>query len=274
MVTCAGLARDSLTLGRALSITFGLDPRDLRIGMEGEASAFPLHRSRSWPAFAPPDRTRLGLFPRRSAASSSAAAWTNAVSPTVRLGRFNLRVSRRSCGFPTRTYASSSSSWTPTRSFLEKSLALDSEVVALTIEDRERILWALTMSARTRWQSSGPFCSKSTSGACATGSCSSAAWLARGCELVQVRSGDHEHCKEVEGRYERQHGQDHVVRPGHRGRSQHIRRTYAPVGLPWWRWGHFSVSSAEGCSTWFQALACGDWYWRRPFPRASFSPGE
>ena len=79
------------------------------------------------------------------------------------------------CGFPTRTYASSSSSWTPTRSFLEKSLALDSEVVALTIEDRERILWALTMSARTRWQSSGPFCSKSTRGACATGSCSSAA---------------------------------------------------------------------------------------------------
>jgi hypothetical protein len=38
------------------------------------------------------------------------------------------------------------STWTagrPTRSFLEKSLALDSEVVALTIEDRERILWAL-----------------------------------------------------------------------------------------------------------------------------------
>ena len=31
----------------------------------------------------------------------------------------------------------------PTRSFLEKSLALDSEVVALTIEDRERILPAL-----------------------------------------------------------------------------------------------------------------------------------
>ena len=31
----------------------------------------------------------------------------------------------------------------PTRSFLEKALALDSEVVALTIEDRERILWAL-----------------------------------------------------------------------------------------------------------------------------------
>ena len=31
----------------------------------------------------------------------------------------------------------------PTRSFLEKSLALDSGVVALTIEDRERILWAL-----------------------------------------------------------------------------------------------------------------------------------
>src|SRR6188474_1274307 len=31
----------------------------------------------------------------------------------------------------------------PTRSFLEKSLALDSEVVALTIDDRERILWAL-----------------------------------------------------------------------------------------------------------------------------------
>jgi hypothetical protein len=31
----------------------------------------------------------------------------------------------------------------PTRSFLEKALALDSEVVALTIEDRERILWSL-----------------------------------------------------------------------------------------------------------------------------------
>jgi len=31
----------------------------------------------------------------------------------------------------------------PTRSLLEKSLAFESEVVALTIEDRERILWAL-----------------------------------------------------------------------------------------------------------------------------------
>ena len=31
----------------------------------------------------------------------------------------------------------------PTRSLLEKSLALDGEVVALTIEDRQRILWAL-----------------------------------------------------------------------------------------------------------------------------------
>jgi hypothetical protein len=31
----------------------------------------------------------------------------------------------------------------PTRSFLEKSLALEAEVVALTIEDRERILSAL-----------------------------------------------------------------------------------------------------------------------------------
>jgi hypothetical protein len=31
----------------------------------------------------------------------------------------------------------------PTRSFLEKSLALESEVVALTVDDRERILWAL-----------------------------------------------------------------------------------------------------------------------------------
>jgi len=30
----------------------------------------------------------------------------------------------------------------PTLSFLEKALALNSEVVALTIEDRERILWA------------------------------------------------------------------------------------------------------------------------------------
>lgn len=31
----------------------------------------------------------------------------------------------------------------PTRSFLEKSLALETEVVALTVDDRERILWAL-----------------------------------------------------------------------------------------------------------------------------------
>ncbi len=31
----------------------------------------------------------------------------------------------------------------PTRAFLEKSLALEAEVVAPTIEDRERILWAL-----------------------------------------------------------------------------------------------------------------------------------
>ena len=31
----------------------------------------------------------------------------------------------------------------PTRSLLEKSLALESEIVALTIEDRERILRAL-----------------------------------------------------------------------------------------------------------------------------------
>ena len=31
----------------------------------------------------------------------------------------------------------------PTRSFLEKALALDSDVIALTIDDRERILWAL-----------------------------------------------------------------------------------------------------------------------------------
>ena len=31
----------------------------------------------------------------------------------------------------------------PTRRFLQKALALDSEVVALTIDDRERILWAL-----------------------------------------------------------------------------------------------------------------------------------
>ena len=31
----------------------------------------------------------------------------------------------------------------PTRSFLEKALALNSEVVALTIEDRESLLWAL-----------------------------------------------------------------------------------------------------------------------------------
>lgn len=31
----------------------------------------------------------------------------------------------------------------PTRPLPEKSLALESEIVALTIEDRERILWAL-----------------------------------------------------------------------------------------------------------------------------------
>ena len=31
----------------------------------------------------------------------------------------------------------------PTRSLLEKALALETGVVALTIEDRERILWAL-----------------------------------------------------------------------------------------------------------------------------------
>jgi hypothetical protein len=31
----------------------------------------------------------------------------------------------------------------PTRSLLEKSLAMEAEIVALTIEDRERILWAL-----------------------------------------------------------------------------------------------------------------------------------
>jgi hypothetical protein len=31
----------------------------------------------------------------------------------------------------------------PKRSFLEKALSLDREVVALTIEDRERIHWAL-----------------------------------------------------------------------------------------------------------------------------------
>ena len=36
----------------------------------------------------------------------------------------------------------------PTRSLLEKSLALETGVVALTIEDRERILWALD-NART-----------------------------------------------------------------------------------------------------------------------------
>lgn len=36
----------------------------------------------------------------------------------------------------------------PTRSFLEKALALETGVVALTIEDRERILWTLD-DART-----------------------------------------------------------------------------------------------------------------------------
>jgi hypothetical protein len=36
----------------------------------------------------------------------------------------------------------------PTRSFLEKSLGMESKVVALTIDDRERILWALD-DART-----------------------------------------------------------------------------------------------------------------------------
>ena len=36
----------------------------------------------------------------------------------------------------------------PTRSFLERSLGLEAGVVALTVEDRERILWALD-DART-----------------------------------------------------------------------------------------------------------------------------
>ena len=36
----------------------------------------------------------------------------------------------------------------PTRSLLEKSLGLGTEIVALTIDDRERILWALD-DART-----------------------------------------------------------------------------------------------------------------------------
>ena len=36
----------------------------------------------------------------------------------------------------------------PTRSLLEKALGLETEVVALTIDDRERILWALD-DART-----------------------------------------------------------------------------------------------------------------------------
>jgi len=31
----------------------------------------------------------------------------------------------------------------PTRSLLARSLAMEAEIVALTIEDRERILWAL-----------------------------------------------------------------------------------------------------------------------------------
>jgi hypothetical protein len=31
----------------------------------------------------------------------------------------------------------------PTRSLLEKSLAMEAEIVALTIEDRDRILWSL-----------------------------------------------------------------------------------------------------------------------------------
>jgi hypothetical protein len=31
----------------------------------------------------------------------------------------------------------------PTRSFLETSLAMEAAIVALTIEDRDRILWAL-----------------------------------------------------------------------------------------------------------------------------------
>ena len=31
----------------------------------------------------------------------------------------------------------------PTRSLLEKSFAMEAEIVALTIEDRDRILWAL-----------------------------------------------------------------------------------------------------------------------------------
>ena len=46
----------------------------------------------------------------------------------------------------------------PTRSVLEKALALGTVVLALTIEDRERLLWALDDARTGRWLSSEPCC--------------------------------------------------------------------------------------------------------------------
>jgi hypothetical protein len=57
----------------------------------------------------------------------------------------------------------------PTRSFLEKSLGMESEVVALTIDDRERILWALDALVLTRWLSSEECSCRNSSGVSARG---------------------------------------------------------------------------------------------------------
>ena len=59
----------------------------------------------------------------------------------------------------------------PTRSFLEKSLALETGVVALTIDDRERILRALDDVRKDALAELAGCCSPSTNGAPATGSC-------------------------------------------------------------------------------------------------------
>ena len=61
----------------------------------------------------------------------------------------------------------------PTHSFLEKSLALETGVVALTIDDRERIGGRSTMPVRMRLQSFAGCCSQNTKQASATDSSSS-----------------------------------------------------------------------------------------------------
>ena len=53
----------------------------------------------------------------------------------------------------------------PTLSVLEKALALGTVVLALTIDDRERVSGRSTMPGRTRWPSCVPCSCKSTNGA-------------------------------------------------------------------------------------------------------------